>query len=36
MKNGQAEIKIRKTGEITLVSLSDLESQILKNLDKLA
>ncbi len=36
LKNGQAEIKLRKTGEMTLVPLAELESEILKNIDKIA
>ena len=36
LKNGQAEIKVRKTGEISLVPVADLEAQILKILDKIA
>ncbi len=36
LKQGKVELKVRKTGEITLVSISELFSSILKILDKLA
>ena len=35
LKNGKAEIKLRKTGEALLVDLPDLETQILDSLDKI-
>ncbi len=36
LKNGQAEIKIRKSGEATLVDLASIPAQLLQILDKTA
>jgi len=35
LKQGKVELKVRKTGEISLTDIPDLISQILKVLDKL-